>query len=368
MAAQDTLSLTVDGTIYKGWTSVSVTRSIEQAAAGFSIEVADKWQHDHLRWPIKPGDCCTVSLGDDVVIRGHVDDANPGIDAGSHRLSITGRCMVGDLVDCSAINTPDEWTGLTLEAVAQRLAAPFGIKVRALADTGEAFTPFKLQQGETAWEAIERMCRARAVLGVSDGRGGLLIIRAGQGRAGTNLVEGENILAAGARYSSKDRYSDYIVKGQQACSAGVDGVDAEAARSPRGGAKDAHVTRYRPLLVLADSQATGHTPTARARWEATVRAGKSTRLNVTVQGWRMANGKLWPLNTRSRVVSPMLDIDETMLITAVVYTLDDQGTRTELTLQHPDAFTVLPEVPRGDPATGTGVSGAGNTDHPRRLS
>ncbi len=353
------VKLTVDNTVYQGWTGVTVIRSIEQAAAGFEINVADKWQYGHLRWPIKPGAECELSLDDETVIQGHVDESNPSFDAGSHSLHITGRCQVGDLVDCSAIASPDEWHGLRLEDVAQRLCEPFGITVSAQCDTGDTFEPFKLQQGETVHEAIERMCRARACLAVSDGRGGLLILRAGEGRAASDIKEGDNLLTASATYSWRDRYSEYLVKGQQP---GVK-VDAEEARSPKGSAKDEHVDRYRPLLVLADAAATGQTPLERARWEATVRAGKGVRISAKVQGWRMTGGDLWPLNALTRITSPLLDLDEILLISALRFNLSEQGSTSELTLCHPDAFKELPQVEKGGKGKTASPSGLKGKDN-----
>ena len=72
--------------------------------------------------------------------------------------------------------------------VARELAAPFGIQVRADVDVGEPLLKVALNPGQRAWELIEELCRYRALLPVSDGRGGLVLTRAGRARAGVPFL------------------------------------------------------------------------------------------------------------------------------------------------------------------------------------
>lgn len=358
MADENTPTLAVGGKIYSGWTAMTVTRSIENIAGGFDLELTERWDGQAVRWPIKPGEACKVAIGGDVVIDGFVDDADISFDASSHRIRVSGRDRTGYMVDCSAVHKPDEWT-LKLEQIAAVLARPFGVAVKADVDTGGAFSPFKLQQGESAFEAIDRMCRMRAVLPISDARGGMLITRAGTARSASALIEGVNLLSANARYSWKDRYSEYLVKGQSPAGGGGGGsgdfvevsADAKAA-TVTSTARDAGITRYRPLIVLAEGAADGASSQDRAAWEAAVRAGRGTKVTATVQGWRQADGALWPINALAPVRSELLDLDDQLLIVDVRYVLDGQGTRTEIGLTRPDAYRLIKELPKGKAASG----------------
>ena len=103
-------------------------------------------------------------------------------------LATSGRDKAGDLIDCSAINAPGQWNNQKLEKIASAIAAPFGISVSAEVNTGEAFKKFSIEQGETAYEAIHRLCKLRAVLCISDRQGGLLLTAAGNSRAATALA------------------------------------------------------------------------------------------------------------------------------------------------------------------------------------
>ena len=342
------LTLLVGGREYGGWQEVSVTRSMEAVAGSFSVRVSERWAGQDTRWPIRPFDAVRVLMGGHRVVSGYVDSVRPAFDSGQHAVTITGRDKTGDLVDCSAVHSPGEWRGLDLVRLAGVLCKPFGVSVRAAVGVGAAFDVFKLQPGETAWEAIDRAARMRGVLVMSDGAGGLVITRAGQGRATTALVQGANILAASGEYQATERYSDYTVKGQHF---GTDELNGEAAATVQATASDSGVPRYRPLVVIAETAVALGGARDRAQWEATVRAARADRVTVTVQGWQQEDGSLWPVNALVNLRSSWLGIDGDMLITGVRYNLGGQGTTTELTLARPDAFTPEPIV---------GKSGLGN--------
>lgn len=391
------LELLINNQAYYGWTSASISRSIETLSGGFSLELADKWQDRMLRWPVKPGDECVLRYGhaaNDVFITGYVDKTSISLDAGSHSLSVSGRDKTADLVDCSAVQKPDQWNNQTLTQIARVLAAPFGVTVTAQGSVGDAIPTFKLQPGEKAFDAIERICRMRAVLATSDGLGGIVFITAGSGgKCDIALEEGVNVLSISGDFDFMDRFSEYTVKGQQSGTnaaaagssksslAGVEIVTSDgagnqgnagdaskdasttqkAAAPASGRMTDAEITRYRPLVIVSESEASAQTPAMRAAWEATVRAARSVRLNVVVQGWRQAlpgqnGGPLWVPNQLVQVVSPTLDIDEWMLVVSCQYELSGSGTTCQLTLGRPDAYKLLPEIPKGNKKGGKSKS------------
>lgn len=348
------VTLKVGGTAYAGWTELSVSRGIEQAAGGFEIAVTNRWAGQAKPVPIKAGDECALVVGADTLITGYVDEVEASLEESNHAIRITGRDRAADLIDCSAIHSPDQWTAIKLDRLAGILAQPFGVAVTAETDVGAPLPTVKLQQGETAWEAIERHARMRALLVISDGHGGLLLTRAGHGlKAKDALVEGDNLKAVSITASIAERFSDYAVKGQR--SAASDDDD-DAARRVSGKAKDEGVARYRPLLVLAEGESDGISAADRAAWEAAVRAGRATRVSATLGGWRQSDGALWPLNGLVRVKSPLLDIDTELLIAEIKLTLNaTRGSTAELSLARADAYRVLPTVAKGK---GTGVAGS----------
>lgn len=337
----ETVELRVGGSRYQGWTSVEVTRSLEAVAGTFELSVTERWPGNQKRYAIHPGDRCSLRAGGDVVIDGYVDVVEVNHGADQHTVRISGRDRAGDLVDCSAIVPGGEFKGRDLAAIARALCEPFGIPVTAEADVGKPFDRFAIDQGETAFEAIERGCRQRAVLPVADGRGGLKLTNAGQaGRSGTTLRLGDNILSARGTYSHRDRFSTYTVKGQDT---GSDFAFGELASEPSAEVRDGAIARHRPLLLTAEGPGSAGSMQERAKWERAVRRGRSRRAEIRVQGWRQDSGALWAPNALVPVVDDWLAIDRTLLVAEVRYSLDQSGTVARLSLASAEAFQLRPE-------------------------
>lgn len=123
--------LLVGTSIYGGWQRVSVTRSIEQVANSFDLEVTERWPGQSTSRPIRPGEECTLKLDDETVITGYVDDAEPTFDRQSHGISVRGRDATGDLVDCSAVHKTGQWMNAPLDRIATDLCAPFKMASRS---------------------------------------------------------------------------------------------------------------------------------------------------------------------------------------------------------------------------------------------
>jgi prophage tail gpP-like protein len=112
--------------------------------------------------------------------------------------------------------------------------------------------------------------------------------------------------------------------------------------APSATVTDDSVTRYRPRIVLADDHGTRARFRDRAEWEKNVRMGRGLRGSITVQGWTDDAGKLWQPNTLVSVTSPLLYLKEAeMLIVGCMYTLDDGGSRTALSIARREAFDLV---------------------------
>jgi prophage tail gpP-like protein len=350
--------LGVNGFNYGGWKAIRIVRGMEQIAGTFDLTVSERWPGQDTARPIRPGDACTVSIDADIVITGYVDDFNPGYDATSHQVRVAGRDKTGDLVDCSAIYKTGHWLGQKLDKIAKDLCGPFGIGVVVETDVGEKFSEFAIQEGETVFECLERAAKMRGVLLTADGKGGLVITRAGTQKAGVSLEKGVNVLRADGQFSHKDRYSSYTIKGQRR-GTDDDWLTPESITEVSGGATDSGVKRYRPLIVLGEDQGDGGAYQQRVDWERNTRLGKSIRSSITVQGWREKGdaGALWTPNRLIPVKDDWQGLDAELIISGVTYSLDEQGTTTTLDLTHPSAFAQEPPK-----SSGSGKSGSRTND------
>lgn len=337
----DLVELLISGQLYAGWDQVGISRAMDAAAGTFSLSVTDRWSAGSKPWPIRAGDACEVRVGGETVISGYVDMVRPSYSAASRTIQVQGRDKSADLVDCSAVHEPDEWRNLTMLRLAQILGQPFGVKASAEVDVGAPIAAVKLQHGETAMEALVRHGRMRKVLVMPDGKGGILLTRAGAARrAAVELVQGENILSASGTIDWSERFSDYIVKGQSRFTFETDGEDEAHAT---GSASDPFVTRYRPLIIVTDTDTNVIAAEDRAAWEANTRVGKSAAATITVQGWRQtAGGSLWQPNMLVRVRSEWLQMDGEMLVRQVTFDKGAAGTTTQLEIVSPQAYEVEP--------------------------
>lgn len=343
----DTLKLLINGKSYEGWQEISVKRSMKAISGSFTLKVIDKWAEEKVAWKIAPGDSCQVKIGSDTVITGYVDAVTPKFDQGNRSMSITGRDKTGDLVDCSVEHSSGTWTNISLLALAKKVATPFGIGVKLIATGVNAVFPaWKIQQGESAFETLERAARLRGVLLMNDGLGNILITSTSTTRAGTELVQGQNIREAEGDYNQKERFSKYIVKSQ---SGGLEGADPEVDFTCKGTATDPGVTRYRPIMIVAEGASTATVCRQRAKWESSVRIGKSSRVTIKVVGWRKNDGKLWAVNELTQVKAPWIGINMELLITEVAFQKGSETT-TQISLEPAEAYTPDPTfISRKDP-------------------
>jgi prophage tail gpP-like protein len=338
------LELLAAGRPHAGWKTIQVNRSIEAASPSFSLDITETHPTSPLVREILAGQEAVVSIDGEAVITGYVDRRSGRYDGRSYSVSVAGRGRTGQLVDCSAVDrVGGEWKGRTLLQIARDLAAPFEVEVSADVAVGAAFSSFKIDGGETAWDAIERAARQVGLLAVPDTEGGLVLTRAATARAGDTLELGANILRASWSDSLADRYSDYTVRGQ---SAGADGWNPRQSAVAKGTASDPDVELHRPLVIIAEDSGDAGTFGQRARWEAAVRAGRSFAYSCSVRGWRQASGDLWAPNLVVAVDDVRAGVRRDMLIVSTSYRMDESGEIASLDLAVPEAFEPEPLKPQ----------------------
>lgn len=336
------IALKVDGAAWRGWQSIGVRRGLDQVAGIFELSVTERWPGVDERRQIQPGLACTLEMAGQTIITGYVDDANIDYDAETHTVAVVGRDQTGDLVDCSATYGQGQVRGQTLKGLAERLCEPFGMEVRVETDVGRQIANLQVEPGQDVFSILEEAARLRGVLLMSDGAGALVITAPDDGDAVATLELGNNILRASARFSDRDRFSEYLFRGQFPPR---DWATGEQGARPSGKVEDTGIDRYRPLVIQAEEVADMATLRRRAEWERAARWGRSRSVTYTVPGWDHSDG-LWTPNTRVRVVDAFLGLDETLLVVTVVNLLGPDGELTELELAPREAFIPEPATER----------------------
>jgi prophage tail gpP-like protein len=286
----------------------------------------------------------------------------PGYTAHEHTVRVTGRSKTQDLIDCTPDVPGGQFSGYKLDQIAEAIAYPFGIRVHVLTEIGEPFYDATIERHETAFQFLERLARLRGVLLCDDELGDLILCNAGDVRATGALVQGVNILSASANLSGVRRFSEYRVKTQigvqtrlpyltsitppvpsalpptdavvdQFLAAAAEAAEEEVPQTQvvtttQAVAYDRGVPRFRPHVMIAESGLSADLAMRRATWQAKYNAARGMQLQVEVQGWRQADGKLWRINELMTLRSPYLQIDMELLCVGVTFELRPGAGRT----------------------------------------
>lgn len=207
------IELYIGGSIFSGWLTVSVRRSLEHLAGSFELGLM--LPGERIPSALRTGQSLTLRINGQTVISGWLDQVSQRISATRHQISINGRDKTGDLVDCAAIHPGSQWRNRTLAQIAADLCAPFGIAVRWQVNDDTAarpFSSFTLENSETVADALTRAARHRGVLVTSNADGDLVFTQAGNQQT-DRLVLGENLLDADYNTDWRGRYSEYRVRG-----------------------------------------------------------------------------------------------------------------------------------------------------------
>lgn len=367
------LTLKIDGYDIAGWTSIQVTRSLDNLADTFDLALTTKLSSTPPPVEIEEGGECSIHYGEELLLSGYLDVVDQSYNATSTTLSVSGRSKAGDLVDCSAVRpgklTAGSWKNTSVLKIAQDICDPFGIKVKS--DVGELGQEnyFKLTEGETCFSALSRLGKDYGVRVVSAPDGTVHFTRTGLLTFPDVVIQSGkkgNVLAGGLVRDASERFSDYLFKAQVTASDEVPQTKCNRAHT----AKDDGVLRYRPLLIESDEQVRNSkgqftseknkTPLQlRAEWERNTRAGKSKQLSYEVcnpkdlsLSWEMGNHGLWEPNVIVSVLDDFLGIDGQFLIVEVTLVRDEKGTRTSLKLTAPEAYQVqFPPKKKGKKGT-----------------
>lgn len=214
-------SISINGKSFGGWKDVVITRSIQALTSSFVMSYTDTWNaskiESYAAWFIKPGDSCEVSLNDELILTGYVDQVQNQYDADSHEYSVQCRDKTGDLVDCSPGSTLfGDRQNQDILQIARALTAPFGISVLVdgTVSLGKRFEKLSIDHGSSVFDVLETMSKMRGLIFTTDSKGRLYLTSAGGKRARTALIEGENVLSARVTLDHSRRFKDYFVYGQ----------------------------------------------------------------------------------------------------------------------------------------------------------
>ena len=358
----DEVSILIDNNSITGWKSVVISRSAESIPNYFSVTCAEPFPDEPTKIIAKPGSPVVVRIGNDTVITGFVDRYDPSMTAHSHDVTITGRGLCQDLVDCSVdILNSDAVKGgqghaanalelanklISIFQLKSTLPPQFQIKARsAVTDLGPVIPGFQICFDETPYEVIARVAQFCGYLVYEDEYGALVLDRVGTNQHISGFAQGVNIEAASSSLAADQRFSDYNILLNSIAQASELGPFSNL----RASVRDATAPRYRPRNIISEQTRTStstdpqQVALTRANWELARRIGRSQAIQVTCNSWRDANGYLWTPNWLAPITAPALKLPSALwIIGSVTFRKDSSGTHADLVLMPPAAFEPEP--------------------------
>lgn len=347
------VELFVNGSIFGGWNSVSIKKSIKNLSSTFDLGVTDNWSTQREPWILAPGDECELKIDSEKLITGYIDSVENSIAANSKTISVAGRDKTCDFIDCSYAGTEFKNKNISVAALARKLASQFGLAVVKNQYGLEVVKNLTIGQGDACFEILDKAAKQYGYLITSNANSEILITRPSSIKSVTNIEQGINLVSGSATFDFSNRFSKYTVKSQSNDFANEPELASVIANFQiKQTATDETIKRNRPLLFVSEGISNASQARARAQWEAKKRAADSTKFKVVVKGWKKADGTLWIPNELVRLKSVSLGIDDDLLITSIEYNQSNSGTFANMELERKDSYSPEPVVKeKQDPIT-----------------
>jgi len=335
------VAIKVDNDIFVGWTSVTVGKTLDAIAGSFNVSMNDKnFRQKFERFNLSPGKVVSISYKNKVIQTGFITSISPSFESQSRKIDITVTEKTIDLVEASVFGL-SQINNVSMSELAKKLTTPFGIEVIDRLNDPTRFEKVRIEAGESPFEVLERKARNTATLFMSDGFGNLVIDTIGGKKSATNLIEGVNILSGNTSFNYSDRFSKYVVKGQE------DNEKTgwnQSKNSAQGTAQDENILRYRPKVIVAENKVNSKEAEKRAAWEASVRLAKSISGSIKIVGWTKENGEIWTINELVSIDCKMLGLVGEYLISGVELSFSESGYETTLSIAPRDSYTQNPTI------------------------
>lgn len=329
------IEVLANGKKFAGWTSVTISRTIESISGSFSLELSTG-RPGYSAVGLFPGDSVQIFSDGILALVGYVEKISASFGASAHKISVTGRETTCDLVDC-AVESPLEWKRKKADAIISDILSKYGIPFYNAygVNVGAELSTFAIDPGTKAIDAIAKLCKERGFLACSNGFGSVFLFDPSAAVRGPTLRQGQNLLSASAEVSLSGRFSAYKVFGS-----------GSPKKKVVGEASDSEVGRYRPFVAV-DANATEKESTqARADWECEIRRAKSVNYRCTVPGWFRSPESIWSPGIVCKVEAPAIfagnGVD--LLVSSVGLSFGSGGSIANLGLCSRDAFTPQPET------------------------
>jgi prophage tail gpP-like protein len=344
--------------IFTDWETVWVQHNWADSTARFRFTAVEREPIPNLwsKLQFLPGDYVEIVLGGQLALQqGVIITRQVAYDANEHGVQLDGVSLTFIAAKSSVDVEGGNFDGMTFEEVARKVLSKYsGIGIQVIGTLNpRVFEYLQNEKGETNWDFLERIARARGIVLGSDPQSRFLLIGDHTYPIVADLVEGVNILSCRCVISIQNLSALYAVANSSPASDDQNGTAASEQEEAVGGTGPPTSNVLTPSVVPVKSL---DELREMAQNEAVWSEGTAVQATITVQGWMMpGTNELWRAGSNVFVNSPMAILDQAMKIRTATFTQDSRGTLTELDLVIPwllrDKAPAGPNVPNNPAAT-----------------
>ena len=348
-ADKQAVSLVVGGKVHSNWSRYDIDSDLMKAADGWSFELFTGG--DALPDLVREGAAMEVRVGQELVMVGYIDDIVETDSRENFAVSLTGRDLAGQLLDCSApIFAANQ---VTLENIIKQAALPLGIKrYRIEAERLQRHDRVAIDPGVSAWDAIREAAEAAGLWPWLEPDGTLVVGGPDYSKPPVATLilsrsqpEKNNVVSISRTRSMADRASEITVLAQ-----GHGTGQAEGQHAIKAKVRDRGVSLYRPRIVTcADADDAAMATSYAKKLQADSRLNGLT-LQLEVLGHRTESGQLWKPGQRVMLWWEAKGVHSVFFVTQrKLQGGRSQPARTMLTLKEDGVWQVfaIPQDKRG---------------------
>jgi len=333
------VAIRIDGTIFRGWTTNSITRNIDKCADSFVFSAPFDPNSEAAKyiWPFtyKKTD---LFIGGKLYISGIAMKHTPSPSSSGVTMTVEVRSRAGETVDCMSMDKNLDYNKMTLKQIADKILKPFGIETEFPHGDTAPFIQANRQITDTIFGFLSGLARQKGLLVTSTTNGNMSFQQANiDAEPVAALIQQKYpLINVSASYDSIKRHSHITAVSQSAGNANIKAL-----------IQDESIPAYRPLIITANEAEAGNIKDT-ALWKRSRAIADSAPTSAAVFGWKDEKGDDWIENSVVTVYYPLacIMVESRYLITNVSLTKDENGgDMANLGLALPQAFSKeFPEV------------------------
>ena len=344
------IEIKVNGVIYNGFTSVSVTKSIDDFCGQFTIEASVKTQI-FPSYPVRKGMSVEILVDDVTWMTAIVERIVPKYDSENMNITIEGRDKTCDIIDSTAGSNMSIEGPITLKALIEQSLSLNNINgIKVIDRVGdlkelEASEIIRPDFGYPLFQYLESYAQKCQALLITNAEGNIEITRTDNAEKGVkfrNVIGDENNIVKGRLLlDDSERYYKYFVSSQANFTELrwlEDPIQEAVAQG--GTAYDTAIRTSRILNIIAHTPLTNEECQQRATWEANVRRARAITYDCEINGHSMEDGSPYYINQLHSVQDDFAGITSEMIAKAVHLESNDKGNFGTITMVPPDAYKV----------------------------